>query len=308
MGDISYKAFAPATVANVAVGYDLLGFPFGHVGDIVTVKKIPNPNVIIKSITGVVTNLPLKAEQNTAGIVLIELIKKLNLSFGFEIEIQKGIPLGSGMGGSAASAVGALVAANAHLPSELDQLSLLELALEGEKLASGAAHADNAAPCLLGGMNLIRSLSPLEVISLPVLSEIKVIIVHPEIKVETKMARSLLGTQLPLKEFVTQSANLAGFIAGLYTKDFKLIKDSLKDVLIEPRRKILVEGFDECQKAALDLGALGCSLSGSGPSLFAMTLENEESIKNAMEKVFFDKNIPAQAWVGTISHDGARII
>lgn len=304
----SFKAFAPATVANVAVGYDLLGFSFGHIGDTVTVTKIDTPTVRIKSISGVVTNLPLEAANNTAGIVLIELIKKYKLDFGFEIEIQKGIPLGSGMGGSAASAVGSLVAANQHLLSPLSQMELLELALEGEKLASGVAHADNAAPCLLGGLNLVRSLSPLEIISLPAPEEIKVIVIHPEIRVETKMARSLLGDNLPLKEFVAQSANLAGFMAGLYTKDFNLIKNSLNDVLIEPRRKILVTGFDECKNEVLKLGALGCSLSGSGPSLFAMTLKNEEQIKNAMQSVFAKNNIEAQAWIGNISKDGARII
>ena len=301
-------AFAPATCANVAVGYDLLGFPFDSVGDTVTVKKVSDKRVTIKSISGIAKNLPLSAEKNTAGIVLLELIKKCNLNFGFEIEIKKGIPVGSGMGGSAASSVAALVAANVLIPSPLEKLELLELAFKGEELASGAAHADNAAPCMLGGFNLVRSLTPLDVISLPLLEELKVILIHPEIKIETKMARQLLGENLPLKDFVSQSANLAGFISGIYTKDFNLIKRSLKDVLIEPRRESLIPGLRDCQKKAMELGALGCSISGSGPSIFALTIENEVNIKSAREEGFKKVNIEAQAWCGKISKNGARII
>jgi len=306
--------FAPATVANVAVGFDLLGFPLDCVGDTVTVEVTKKARVveILKidyDLDGGV-ELPLDPANNTATVGMMALVKDLALVHGFRVSIKKGIPIGSGMGGSAASSVAALVAANALLERPLTKNELFPYALMGEKLATGSAHPDNVSPCLFGGLTLTRSAAPVETVSIPVPSFIYCVLVHPHLRLDTRESRGVLAPQIDLKAHVRQSANLAGFIAGCYREDPKLIASSLKDVLIEPQRERLIPGFARAQDTALGHGALGCSISGSGPSVFAWTdaRATAESVALAMVSAFAGAGVKADSWVSKISAQGARIV
>ena len=306
--------FAPATVANVAVGFDILGFSFDRLGDQVTVERVddfnPDSPISIIEITGVVENLPLSPELNTATVGLLHMRKDLGLDFGFKVSIHKGIPKGSGIGGSAASAVAAVVAANLLLDVPISTERLLKYALEGEFIASESIHADNIAPCLFGGLQLVQSLNPLNLISLPIPEGLECVLVHPRTVVETKYARKILQRTLTLKDHVNQSALLAGFIAGCYQNNLELIKASLTDILIEPQRARLITGFPQAKAAALRAGALGCSISGSGPTVFAWVDSQKTSleVKDAMEDQFKRLNIETQSWMGKISTRGARAV
>ncbi len=309
------KAFAPATVANVAVGFDILGFPLDAVGDTVTVEKVvpapgASPEVTLAGTDGVVSNLPVDPERNTATLPLIRLRADLNLPFGFRVSVRKGIPLSSGMGGSAASSVGALTAANSLLPEPLAKESLLKYALLGEELASGSPHGDNAAPCLLGGLTLLRSLDPVEAVRIPVPEGLRVVLVHPHRELDTRSSRGVLPRELPLKEYVAQSSRLAAFVAACYAGDLDLMARCLKDGLIEPRRAPLIPAFHSVQRAALQAGALGCSISGSGPSVFALCRSDEEAEKarRAMAAAWEAAGVPSDSWTGSISQAGARIL
>jgi homoserine kinase len=306
----SVSAFAPATVANVAVGFDILGFALDSVGDTVTLEKINNPGVVeIKSITGL-ENLPLDPTKNTATIGLLKLLLEFQLPFGFQVTLKKGIPLSSGMGGSAASSVAAIMAANAFLPKALSKSELLMYALEGEKAASGAIHADNVAPSLFGGLTLIRSLDPIDIIPIPT-PNLFCVLIHPDIKVETKYSRSVLKSDISLINHVQQNAHLAAFIAGCFKQDIDLIKRSCKDFIIENQRAHLIPGFYDVKKAALDANAIACSISGSGPSVFALAAtKNEcETIKNVMINAFKKAGIiHLDSWISPISLHGAKII
>lgn len=305
----SISAFAPASVANVAVGFDILGFAFDSVGDSVTLEKINEPqNILIESISGL-DNLPLDPRKNTATVGLLKMLQELKLPFGFKVIIEKGIPLSSGMGGSAASSVAAVIAANAFLPNPLTKNELLLYALEGEKAASGALHADNVAPSLFGGLTLVRSLEPIDVISIPT-PKLYCVLVHPDIQIETKFSRSILRPHISLGQHVQQSGHLSSFIAGCFKQDFELIRRSCKDFIIEEQRAHLIPGFYDVKKAALIAGALACSISGSGPSLFALADDekNCEKIKNSMILAFNANGIShVDSWVSLISNQGARI-
>jgi homoserine kinase len=311
-------AFAPATVANVAVGFDLLGFAQSQVGDEVTLIRIERPTIEITSITQAdgaslpmaVSTLPREPEANTATVGLLRLIKDLRLDFGFQVELKKKIPLSSGMGGSAASAVGAIVAANEFLRPRLPKEKLLAYALMGEAVASGAAHADNISPCLFGGLTLTKSVDPLEVIAIPVPENILCVLVHPNLKVDTKMARGILRPEISLKDHVRQSANLAGFISGCFLGDTALIGKSLADLIVEPQRASLVPSFLKAKEQAMRYGALGCSFSGSGPSLFAWASSPESAakIRAAIVETFQSAGVEAQSWVSPISKEGASIL
>lgn len=303
-------AFAPATVANVAVGFDLLGFAIGGFGDLVTVRRIEEPTVRIASVTGLSETLPLEAARNTAGVVLIGLRERLGLASGFEVEVRKGIPLGSGMGGSAASAVGALVAANALLDHPLARTDLFRLSLLGETLAGGAPHGDNVGPCLFGGLLLTRRVEPPDLVPLPVLPELRAVLVHPRICVNTREARAILRPDVSLRAFIDQSANLAGFTAACFTRDYGLLGRSLEDLVIEPQRAHLIPGFAEAKAAALSAGALGFTISGSGPSVFALTREDEdaERVRQAIGAVFARHSLECDEWVGPISLEGASVV
>ncbi len=306
--------FAPATIANVAVGFDILGFPIESVGDQITVERVEVQQgqlpVSISEIQGVETALPKDPAQNTATVGLLQLVKDLKLTHGFRVSIRKGIPLGSGMGGSAASSVGALVAANALLDVSLSKDVLLKYALMGEYVASGSAHPDNVAPCLYGGLTLVSAIDPIATISIPFPAEIICVLVHPHIRLDTRVSRSVLKPEIPMTAFVRQSANLAGFIAGCFQKDLKQIAKSLQDVIVEPQRAALIPGFHSVKKAAIQAGALGCSISGSGPSIFAWTKNSEVAakVRNAMMGSLKNENVEADSWISPVSQQGARLI
>ena len=312
----SATAFAPATVANVAVGFDILGFAIESVGDIVTVSIAEDTSVRISQIlkaTGQSDPLdpPLDADRNAATVGLIKLREDLRLDFGFQVVLRKGIALGSGMGGSAASAVGGLVAANSLLESPLPKEALLKYALLGEGAASGASHPDNIAPCLLGGMTLVISADPFRYVSLPVPDEILAVIVHPRLRVDTRNARSILNANVSLPNHVRQSAALGGFISGCFQRDIDLIRHSLNDFLIEPQRASLVPGFADVKAAALEQGALGASFSGSGPTLFALVTSEPEAtrVRDAMEHAFRANGLAeVDSWISPVNRHGARII
>ncbi len=305
----SATAFAPATTGNVGVGFDVLGVALDCIGDTVTVIKTSNVGVIeISGLSG--TAIPLAPEKNTATAGLLQMIRDLALPFGFKVRIKKGIPLGSGMGGSAASAVAGVVAANALLKKPLSKQELLNYALIGESVATGSVHADNVAPCLFGGLVLVQATEPLNIVSIPFPAKLELVVVLPNARLDTKRARSVLRPEASLKIFVEQSANLAGFIAGCFQKDLKLIGSSLKDVLIEPQRAHLIAGFHDVKTAAIQAGALGCGISGAGPAVFAIVEKSTGGkVKRAMLAAFNAAGSgPARGWISPINKEGAYLV
>ncbi|MBV8975576.1 MAG: homoserine kinase [Sinobacteraceae bacterium] len=303
------SAFAPASVGNVAIGFDILGFAIDTLGDRVTVSRRDAPGVEVSAVRGVAGELPREARDNTAGRALLALQEALHLSFGFQVEIDKGIPLGSGLGGSAASAVAAVVAANALLPQPLSRLELLQFAMAGEAVASGARHADNIAPSLFGGLVLTVGIDHPRVKQIPVPSGIRAVIVHPHMFLATAKARAILKLSVELSDFVWQTAHLAGFISGCYTDDLDLIRASFEDVVIEPQRAALIPGFQEVRRGAMEAGALGCSISGAGPSMFAWTLEGTvPAVLAAMRREFARQSLATDHWVVELASPGARLI
>jgi len=301
------RAFAPASVGNAAVGFDILGFALSGVGDTVAVRRIDTPQVRICAIRGSVPNLPLDALHNTAGAALLALQQALALPFGFEIEIDKGIPLGSGMGGSAASCVAALIAANALLEQPLSRQELYPFALTGEAVASGSRHGDNLAPMLLGGLVLAAGE---QLVSVPVPQEWHSVLVHPDAILETRRARAALQGHYELSEIIAQQANLALVLAGCYTHDAHLVRAGLRDVLIEPRRASLIEEFYPAKQALLDAGAMGASISGAGPSIFGW-FETRAAAENAVpaaQTAFSHAGFSSQAWVSPLHSPAAQLI
>lgn len=309
-------AFAPATVANVAVGFDILGFAVEATGDRVTVTKTREPSVTIGEISDAGgapfgPEIPSDPARNTATVGLIALLEERGLDFGFRVSIVKGIALGSGLGGSASSAVASLVAANALLERPLPAEELMPYALLGEQAASGAIHPDNVAPCLFGGLTLVTSLSPFRCVRLPVPREILTVLVHPRVRVDTRAARRLLRTEVPLADLVRQTASLAGFVAGCYTGDLELIRETLCDHVIEPQRASLIPAFAEVKAAALGEGALGASISGSGPTVFAWVASTDaaERVRHAMLRAFRTHGgTETDSWVSPVSEVGARVL
>lgn len=301
------QAFAPGSVGNVAVGFDILGHTIEGVGDRVMVEVIDEPVVRISAITGVLKELPRDAQGNTAGRAVAALREALGLRNGFELAIEKGIPLGSGLGGSAASAVAAVVAANALLDQPLPREALYPFALAGETVASGSAHGDNIACQLLGGLVLVCDD---RLIRVPVPAQIHCALVHPHLVVETREARRRLRAPYGLSKFVTQSAHLAGFLAGLYQQDLALIGEHLRDVLVEPRRAAMIPGFAAVQAAALERGALGASISGGGPSVFAWFdgRTNAQTAGVAMRQAFENAGLQADLYVSPVNAAGAELI
>lgn len=302
-------AFAPASVANVAIGFDILGFAVDALGDRVTVSRRKEPGVVILPTLGVAIDLPLEPERNTAGRALLAMQATLDIDFGFEMQIEKGIPLGSGLGGSAASAVGAVVAANALLPKPFTKLELLKFAMEGEAVASGSFHMDNIAPSLFGGLVLTVGIDHPRVKQIPVPSMVRAVIVHPQMFLSTRQARSILSRTVELSDFVWQTANLAGFISGCYTNDLDMIRASLEDVVIERQRQALIPGFQDVRTAAMTAGALGCSISGAGPTMFAWVIESKATaVLEAMRAEFARHSVQIDDWIIEIDTAGARII
>ena len=300
-------AFAPAGVGNVGVGFDILGHTIAGPGDRVSARRIEEPVVRIAAIRGASVELPLIAERNTAGAALIAMRAALALPFGFEIEIDKGIPYGSGMGGSAASAVAALVAANALLDAPLAREALYPLALDGEVVASGSRHGDNVGAMLLGGLVLATRE---RLVRIPVPKRLWCALVHPHAVQETRAARAVLEGRYDLAEFVAQSAHLAELLAGCHANDIELIRHGLDDVLIEPRRRALIPGFDAVKRAALDRGALGATLSGAGPSVFAWCDGEASAIEvaHAMHAAFATVGLDSDLWISPVAGPAAEVV
>ncbi len=306
----SIKIFAPATVANVACGFDIFGFAVDNPGDEIILSKTTTGKVVISNIEGDGGRLPLAAEKNTAGIAIQKYLEHIGSGQGFDIQLKKLMPLGSGMGSSASSAVAGVFAANELMSKPLAQKDLLPFAMEGERIACGSAHADNVGPSLMGGFVVIRSYDPLDIIQIKTPSELYATIVHPQVEVNTKDARNILRREVSLKNTITQMGNVAGLIAGLMTPDYDLISRSLVDVIIEPIRSILIPQFDDVKNAAIDSGALGCSISGSGPSMFALSkdLETAHKVGKAMQAGFAKVNIGSECYVSTINQNGPIIL
>lgn len=304
------KVFAPATVANVACGFDVLGFALNEPGDEVILQTNDSGEVTISKITGDEGKLPLNADKNTAGVVVKQYLAHIGSKQGVDIQLHKRMPLGSGLGSSAASAVASLFAVNELLGAPLSRMELLPFAMEGERIACGAAHADNVAPALLGGFVLVRSYSPLDVISIPFPQDLVATVIHPQIEIRTEDARSILKKSILLKDAIQQWGNIGGLIAGLIQGDHSLIKRSLEDVIIEPVRSLLIPSFDKVKKAALDNGAFGCSISGSGPSIFALSnsLVVAGQIASAMRNELKAIDIECDVYISPINKVGPRVM
>jgi homoserine kinase len=267
------------------------------------------PGVEISAVRGIAGDLPRAARDNTAGRALLAMQETTAPGFGFRLEIEKGIPLGSGLGGSAASAVAAVVAANALLSEPCSPLQLLKFALAGEAVASGARHADNIAASLFGGLVLTVGIDQPRIKQIPVPQGIRAVVVHPHMFLATANARAILRLNVELSDFVWQTAHLAGFICGCYTDDLELIRASFEDVVIEPQRAALIPGFKEVRRGAMEAGALGCSISGAGPAMFAWALEAAApAVLAAMRREFARQSLATDAWVVEVRSPGARLI
>jgi homoserine kinase len=303
--------FAPGSVSNVACGFDVLGFALGAPGDLVTAEASERPGVEISAISGDGGRLPRDPHRNTAGVAATQLLDRLGAVRGIRLTIQKGLPLASGVGSSGASAVAAVVAVNELLgrPARLDVL--LECAMAAETVACGSAHPDNVAPSLYGGFVLARSAHPPDIVRLPVPSGLACSVLHPHLEIETGHARQVLGDTIPLCDGVRQWANVGALVAGLFRGDLALVSRALEDHVAEPRRAHLVPGFGSVKQAALSAGALGCSLSGSGPSVFALcaSLEQAEAAGAAMRAAFAAAaDVDADVWTSLVGQEGARVV
>lgn len=302
-------AYAPASVANVSCGFDVLGLAVDAPGDEVSVQFNEINEVRIVEITGDEGKLPYEVELNTASKAVVSLVNHLQYERGIDIIIHKKMPFGSGLGSSAASAVAAAVAANHLIGLPLTKKELMEFAIDGEAVASGARHADNVAPCLFGGITLIRGYNPIDMIELPVPDSLYCTIIHPHVEILTKEAREILPKQVAMKTAITQTGNIAGFIAGLYQNDLSLLSRSMIDVMIEPYRSQLIPEFKSVRNAALYGGALSFGISGSGPSMFAFSDSSSKADQIAvlMEKSLTTKSIGCKVFVSKINKQGAHV-
>ncbi|WP_046758001.1 homoserine kinase [Kordia jejudonensis] len=302
------KIFAPATIANVSCGFDVLGLCLDTVGDEMIIRKTAEKGIKITKLVG--QDLPMETDKNVAGVAGLAMLEKLNLDHGFEIEIYKNIKAGSGIGSSAASSAGTVWAMNELLGKPFTEKELVPFAMEGEKLASGTAHADNVAPALLGGFTLVRSYKPLDIIKIPTPTELYATVIHPQIEVKTSDSRSVLKQTISLKKSIVQIGNLGGLISGLYISDYDLISRSLHDEIVEPLRSILIPGFKEVKENAITCGALGAGISGSGPSIFALSKGKimAEKVAETMSKTYETLNIDYDVHVSKINTEGCRII
>lgn len=302
------KIFCPATIANLSCGFDVLGLCLENIGDEMIIRKSPEKGIRITKITG--ADLPLEAERNVAGVAALALLDSVQTEFGFEIEIHKKIKAGSGIGSSSASAAGAVFGINELLGKPFSKHELVDFAMKGEVVASGCEHADNVAPCLLGGFTLVRGYNPLDVVRIDSPSDLFAVVLHPHIEVKTADARAVLAPMIPLKDAITQWGNVGGLIAGLYTNDYELIGRSLHDVIVEPKRKHLIPNFDEVKNTAIQFGALGAGISGAGPSIFALCKgqEKAEKVAFAMSECYQKTGIEFDMHVSKINPNGVSII
>jgi homoserine kinase len=302
------KIFSPATVANVSCAFDILGFALEAVGDEMIFEKTSQQGLVIE-MTGN-SDLSTVPEENVAGVVALAMLRKVQPPYGIKMTIKKGIKPGSGIGSSAASASGAAFGMNKIFDDVFTMHELVEFSMLGEALASGVPHADNTAPALYGGFTLVRSVEPLDVITIPSPKNLFVSILHPQIEVKTIYARKILKRSVLLKDAVTQWGNIAGLISGLFMEDYALIGRSLQDIIVEPIRSILIPLFPEVKKAAIAAGALGSGISGSGPSMFALSEGRETAVKvaEAMKQVYADSGIDYEIHVSGINAQGVHVI
>lgn len=303
------KAFAPATVANVCCGFDVLGFALENTGDDVTIQSLGFDQVIISAVTGV-AQLSANTDENVVGIIAKLMLKKANNKNGLDIKLNKGLGIGSGLGSSAASSVAIVYAVNELLGKPFSTKELVEFAMEGERFASGTAHADNVAPALIGGFTLVKSYEPLDIISIPVKAKLYCTIVHPQVELKTSLSRNILKQEISLKAAVKQSGNIAGLILGLTQGDYDLISRSLYDDIIEPQRGSLIPLFYKAKQAAVTAGALGSGISGSGPSIFALSKSQEdaENVKRAFEEVYQGTGIQVNTFTSKVATQGAQLL
>ncbi|NRR90733.1 homoserine kinase [Winogradskyella undariae] len=302
------KIFSPATVANVACGFDVLGFCLDTIGDEMIIRKTEEKGIKITKIEGY--DLPFEAEQNVAGVSALAMYNALQPDCGFEIEIYKKIKPGSGIGSSSASAAGSVFGMNALLGYPLDKTQLTNFAMKGEALASKCEHADNLAPAIFGGFTLVKSASPLQILELPTPPDLFATLIHPQIEIKTSESRAILPKEIPLSNAIAQWANVGSLVHALHTSDYDLIKDSLIDVVIEPYRKQLIPHFDDVKSAALEAGALGCAISGSGPSIFMLSKSEAtaKEVEKAIRKVYETTDIQFETYVSKINIEGIRVL
>ena len=302
------KIFSPATVANVACGYDVLGFCLDAVGDEMLIRKVDKKGIRITKIEGF--ELPFKTELNVAGVSALAMYETLQPDCGFEIEIYKNIKPGSGIGSSAASAVGSVFGMNALLGSPYNKTELTQFAMKGEALASKCEHADNLAPALFGGFTLVKSLSPLEILEIPSPDNLYATIIHPQIEVKTADSRAILPKEVKLQEAIVQWANFGSLIHSLHTNNYQLMKRSLHDAIIEPHRSKLIPFYKEVKQAALNAGALGANISGSGPSIFSLCkgIETATLVSEAIKKVYLSTGIKFDIHISKINIEGIKVL
>jgi len=300
------RVFAPATVANVASGFDVLGFALESPGDAVRLTRSADRGVRVLSVTGDDGKLPLDPKKNTAAVAVAAFLDRIGNPFGVDVELEKRMPLSSGLGSSAASAVAAVTAANLLAGTPLSPVELLPFTTEAERVACGSAHADNVAPSLLGGFVLIRSYDPLDVVRLPVPAGLSCAVVHPHTELRTEDARRVLKKEIRLSDAIRQWGNLAALVAALYNGDLALLGRSLQDVVAEPARSLLIPGFAQVKAAALAAGALGCSISGSGPSVFALCASTAEAARAgaAMAAAFKAAGLASDLYLSAVNPRG----
>jgi homoserine kinase len=302
------KIFAPATVANVSCGFDSLGFAVDAIGDEMTFTKTLEKGVKITNITG--AELPYNVDENAASAVIKKILLEASADFGIALTIHKGFSPGSGLGSSAASAAGAAFGINQFLTHQYSNLELTKFAMFGEEVACGSAIADNVAAAIYGGFVLVRSYEPLEVIKLPVPEDLRVVAIHPQIAIKTKDARNVLPKEIALKDAVTQWANVGGLVSGLFTNNYKLISNSLVDVIVEPFRKGLIPFFDYVKTSAVEAGALGAGISGSGPTIFALCKGDDSAKKvyKSIEATYKEIGIDFEMFISKVNSQGMKII
>lgn len=305
------KVFAPATVANVVCGFDVLGFAVNEPGDEVIMRVTGKPGIVISKITGDNGRLPLDPKKNTVSVSVDHYLKHIGRTdIGLDIELHKKMPIGSGLGSSSASTVAGLFAAKTLIGDETDAVELLPFARKGEEMACGHGHADNVAPALLGGFVLIRSYDPLDIVKLPHPKDLHCAVVFPDVDVPTREARQIIRNKIQMKDAVTQWGNIAGLVSGLFMNDIDLIGRSMKDILVEPVRSLLIPDFYKMRELAMELGAVSFGISGSGPSVFAFTKDDETArkITQKLQKHLSSININSNSYVSTINDLGPKVI
>ncbi len=302
------KVYSPATVANISSGFDVMGLAIEGAGDTLVMRKINKPGAHINLISG--AELPMDADKNIASYVSSMMLKKAGVDFGIEIDLYKGIIGGSGLGSSASSCAAAAVGTNYFLDNKLSKEDLIYFASEGEKLACGTPITDNVAPAILGGIVFIQNAKDRRFISLPVPNDLYLVIIHPQIEIKTEDARNVLPKKVPLTIATKQIANFGGLLTSIFTEDWDLMKNSMIDYLAEPYRFKYIQGYQSIRQAAMEAGAIGGGISGSGPSVYHICkgMDSAERIQNAINKTYAKENIPYKMYLSKIDTKGTYIV